>query len=146
MIETHPMQVLSNFYVPWLAAAAAAAPQPSPAPNVLHLDLGDGFVLPLIQAVLVVAGVMMARPIAPRREPPLGRLQSFLVTMIMTIAGLLWVVETKPSYVYAFVMAIGLGFSGFALIELAGQELLGVVKQFFSGLRTRIATIMGTKE
>lgn len=146
MIETHPMQALANFYVPWLAAAAVSATEPAPSGAMIVLDLGGGLQMPVVHSALAIAGVLMAFPLAPRRNPPLGRLRSVLVALIMIVIALAWVSQSRPNFLYTFVVAIGLGFSGFSLIELAGQELLGVVREFFSALRARIASIMGSNK
>jgi hypothetical protein len=146
MIETTPMQSLSTFYVPWLAAAAASIEQPAPTGAMIVLNLGDGFQLPLVHSVLAIAGVLMAFPLAPKQNPPLGKLKSALVALIMIVLALVWVSQSRPNFLFTFVVAIGLGFSGFSLIELAGQELMGLVKQLFSALRERIASITGTSK
>lgn len=146
MIEAQPVNTLANFYVPWLAAAAATVQEPAPTGVMIVLDLGGGFELPIVHAVLAIAGVIMAFPLAPKQNPPLGKVKSVLVAVIMIVLALLWVSQSRPNFLFTFVVAIGLGFSGFSMIELAGQELLGLVKQFFSAVRERIAGITGTKK
>lgn len=143
MIASHPVQAMSNFYLPWLAAAATAvAQQPDPASGLVLLHLG-GAELPIVQIVLAIAGVLMARPLAPRGVPPLSRGKSLLVTAIMMIVAGAWAFEDRPSVLFTFVVSIGLGFSGYSLIELAGAELLDTVRTFFAALKARISNIMG---
>lgn len=142
MIAAHPVQAMSHFYLPWLAAAAAAAQQPDPASGLVLLNLG-GVELPIVQLVLAFTGVLMARPLAPRGVPPLSGGKSLLVTAIMVIVAVAWAFEDRPSVLFTFVVSIGLGFSGYSLIELAGSELLDTVKTFFAALKARITKIMG---
>lgn len=143
MIAAHPVQAMSTFYLPWLAAAAAAAQQPDPASGLVLITVG-GIELPIVQIVLAIAGVLMARPLAPRGVPPLPPSKSFLVTAIMMIVASAWAFENRPSVLFTFVVSIGLGFSGYSLIELAGAELLDTVKTFFAALKARITNFMGT--
>lgn len=135
MIASENMLALKSFYLPWLAAAAVASGEPAQPGLLVHLADMD---LPVVQMVLAMAGVLMARPLAPRGTPPLSLGKSLLVTAIMLIAALAWVTDKRPGVLFTFVVSIGLGFSGFALIELAGQELLDTVKAFFAAVRARI--------
>lgn len=134
MITHNPLPELAGFYIPWLAAAAAAVhvpALPAGAPDVLTIDIG-GVTAPVVQLVLAVAGVLLARPIAPRRNPPLGFLRSIIVTVIMLLAAVTWVAEARPGPLFAFVVSVGLGFSGYALIELIGREIEAFVKRIFA--------------
>lgn len=142
MIAAHPVQAMSSFYLPWLAAAAAASQQPDPASGLVLLSI-DGVDLPIVQLVLAIAGVLMARPLAPRGVPPLSLGKSLLVTAIMMIVASAWAFDARPSVLFTFVVSIGLGFSGYSLIELAGAELLDTVKTFFAALKARITNSMG---
>lgn len=144
MIRAIPVQALASFYVPWLAAATAGIEEPKSTSAMIVLNLG-GFELPIVHAVLAVAGIIMAFPLAPKQNPPLGRAKSLLVAAIMIVLALTWVSQSRPNFLFTFVVAIGLGFTGFSLIELVGQELLGLVRQLFSALRERIASFTGPK-
>lgn len=138
-----PLHDLGNFYVPWLAALTAAAVQePSIAPIGMMIQI-DGLDVPVLQLVLAIAGVLMARPLAPRRSPPLGFLKSLLVTVIMLIAAVAWVADARPGVLFTFVVAIGLGFSGYALIELAGREIEAFIKRIFGAATATIDSITG---
>lgn len=130
MISTQTMQQLSGFYLPWTAALTAAAAE-GPATPGLVLRF-EGLELPVLQLALAVAGVLMARPLAPRRETERGWLRQLCVTAIMLIVAIAWVGEAQPGVLFTFVVSIGLGFSGYALVELAGREIENVIKRIFA--------------
>lgn len=143
MISTQTIHDLTHFYVPWLTALAASALQ-EPAMPVAPLMISfDGLDVPVLQLVLAVAGVLMARPLAPRRDPPLGFVRSLLVTAIMVIAAVVWVADARPGVLFTFVVAIGLGFSGYSLIELAGREIEAFIKRIFAAATAAIDSITG---
>lgn len=115
------VQHLSHFYVPWTAALAASAAQPvKVAPIVLHFE---GLDLPVLQLVLAIAGVLLARPLARKREAALPLSQFLIVTLVMMIVAIAWVATSPANVLFTFVVAIGLGFSGYSLIEAAGDEM-----------------------
>lgn len=133
------MTHLSSFYLPWSVAlaAAGAAPQAS-APTIVHFQ---GLDIPAVQAVLAIAGVLMARPLARKKESTLPLSQFLVVTLVMLVAALAWVVETRPTVLFAFVVAIGLGFSGYALIETVSAEIQDIVKRVFAAATTVLGNI-----
>jgi len=124
------MTQLSGFYLPWLAALTVASGEPV-APGVTVLRF-EGIELPALQAVLAVAGVLMARPLARKKESTLPRSHFLIVTAMMLIAALTWVAESRPGVLFTFVVAIGLGFSGYALVEAAGNHIQEFFKRIFS--------------
>ncbi len=119
-----------HFYVPWTAAVMASASEPVTAvavpPIILHLP---GFDLPVLQGVLAVAGVLMARPLARKREAALSMPLFLVVTAVMLVAAVIWVSESRPGILFTFVVSIGLGFSGYSLIETAGDEISQLAKR-----------------
>lgn len=138
---------LGAFYPPWFAAAAIAIGEPAQPPAVGALMLQfDGLQLPVVQLVLALAGVLMARPLAPRRQPPLGWAKSLLVTVIMLAIAAAWVIEAHPGLLFTFVVAIGLGFSGYALIELIGGQVQDFVKRVFEAALGTIDNLTGKKK
>ncbi|MBV1917597.1 MAG: hypothetical protein KUG65_06005 [Sphingomonadaceae bacterium] len=131
MIAAASINKAAGFYLPWLAAAAVAAQEPASSGNVTVIAL-QGIELPVLQLVLAIAGVLMARPLAPRRNPPLGWLKSIIVTVIMLIVAVGWVADARPGVLFTFVVSIGLGFSGYTLIEQAGTEIENFFRRIFS--------------
>lgn len=118
-----------DFYLPWSAAVAASATSGGPAAigaTVLHWQ---GIDLPVVQAVLAIAGVLMARPLARKKEAALPLSHFLIVTAIMLVIALAWVSEYQPAVLFTFVVSIGLGFSGYSLIETAGDETEAIIKR-----------------
>lgn len=131
MIVPLSIHKTASFYLPWLAAAAVAAQQPA-APEPALTIVFNGIELPVLQLVLAAAGVLLSRPLAPRRTPPLGMARQVLVTLIMLVIATTWAAESRPGMLFTFVVSIGLGFSGYALIEIAGQEIEAFVRRVFA--------------
>lgn len=119
---------LASFYVPWSAALAASTAEPIAVGAPLLIAVGD-VQLPVVQAALAIAGVLLARPLAPRSAAEQGWLRQISVTLIMAIVAVAWVIESRPGVLFTFVVAIGLGFSGHALIASIGQQIEGVAKR-----------------
>ncbi len=121
-----------QFAVGWLAAAAASAG------TDLAPALGDAVVvtigaidIPVITCLLGALGIIAARPLAKKKEAQIGWSGFLLVSLIMLVLVELWIIESNPRWLFAFVVAIGLGFSGYSLIEIAGSEASGMVKRMF---------------
>lgn len=68
-------------------------------------------------------GVMLARPLARRQESKLALPLFLVVSAIMFITVQIWIIDSRPPALFAFVVAIGLGFSGFSLIELVADQI-----------------------
>lgn len=122
----------SAFYLPWFAALAVAGEQPSATASAATIIHFQGLDLPLVQSVLAVAGVLMARPLARKQESTLPLSHFLVVSAIMTIAALAWVAQSRPNVLFTFVVAIGLGFSGYSLVETAGAEIQAFLKRIFA--------------
>lgn len=126
-----------KFFAGWTPVALAVAAV-DPAPRLADLFLIDigGIALPPVTCVLGAIGVLGARPLARKGEHQLSTSLFVLVSALMLVVVELWVIEHRPSALFAFVIAMGLGFSGYSLIELVGQELR-------SAISTRIKAIAG---
>ena len=135
----HPFQQMASFYGPWSASLAAAAIEDKHLSGPVLTVPFDGTAIPVVQVVLAAAGVLMARPLAPKRERSAGVGRFILVSAIMLIAAVTWAAQTQPGPLFAFVVAIGLGFSGYSLIELAGREIENMVKAFFASVTGAIS-------
>lgn len=96
-----------------------------------------GIDVPVLNAAFAVLGVLLARPIAPKGSPPLTPGKNIIVTLILCLLVLAWVIDSRPGLLFSFIMSIGVGFSGLAIIELAGAEALGVVRRIFSGINPK---------
>lgn len=132
-----------EFLAGWLPALAISTAAPADAEIVRWVISIEGQELPVITALLAAIGVLAARPLARAQEQKLPLWQFALVTAIMLIVVELWVLHSQPGWLFAFVMAIGLGFSGYSLIELLGDELKGVVKSAFALVRDRVGSLFG---
>ncbi len=133
---------LPSFYAPWLLALAASSAGDGATPGAITVRL-EGTELPVLQLALALAGVLMARPLAPRREQERGIGRQILVTLIMMVLASVWVIESQPGLLFTFVVAIGLGFSGYALIELAGTQIEHAAKRLFATISDALASIGG---
>lgn len=129
-----------EFTLAWLPAMTAVAVSPPPAPQLGQMFLVDlgGVPVPLVTCLFAVLGIGLSRLLARRSEAQLGWLSFSAVTAIMLIVVLLWIVESRPSWLYAFVVSIGLGFSGYSLIELFGQQVKSFVTDVFDKARATI--------
>lgn len=130
----------AGFYLPWFAALAVASGEPAATSTatVLHFE---GIDLPVVQAVLAIAGVLMARPLARKKESTLPRSHFLIVTAMMMIIALAWVAQSRPDVLFTFVVSMGLGFSGYALVETAGAEIQNFLKRILAIATDALATI-----
>lgn len=122
---------ITKFLAGWLPAFAVTA-SIDPAPrlaDVFTFAVG-GYQVPPVTCLLGAIGVLAARPLARRSESGLSWPMFALVSLIMLLTVELWVLEARPGALFAFVVAIGLGFSGYSVIELAGNEIRAVIVNF----------------
>lgn len=135
----------AKFAAGWLPALMTSlVVDPAPHLALVEVDLG-GVSLPVVSAVLGAIGVLAARPLARKKESALPLSQFLLVTAIMLVVVELWIIQSHPRWLFAFVVAIGLGFSGYSLIELLGDEIKGLVTSAFALARAKIGALLGTK-
>ena len=118
---------LSSFYLPWSAALAASTAEPVTI-GALTIEAG-GFTIPIVQVVLAIAGVLLARPLARKKEAALPLSHFLIVTIAMLVVAVAWVTESHPGVLFTFVVSIGLGFSGYSLIETAGSGVEDLIKR-----------------
>ncbi len=137
---TDPSLSVREFLTGWLPAMAAVSVAPPPAPalgQMFIFDLG-GVPVPIATCLFAVLGIALSRLLARRSEAALGWLSFAAVTLIMLIVVLLWVIESRPSWLYAFVVSIGMGFSGYSLIELFGEQVRTFITDVFDKARQTI--------
>ncbi len=132
-----------DFLTGWIPAALIAAVVPPEAEVVRWVVTIEGQDLPVITAILAAGGVLAARPLARSQEKTLPLWQFLLVTAIMLVVVELWVLNSQPGWLFAFVIGIGLGFSGYSLIELLGEEIKGLIKSAFDLARDRVRSLFG---
>ncbi|MEL7681086.1 hypothetical protein AAG602_07960 [Citromicrobium bathyomarinum] len=130
----------SHFLLGWVPALAATSVVPEVAPELADtmLVVIGGVPIPLVTCVLGFLGVIMARPLARKSESALSWPLFLLVTAIMLILVELWILESRPRWLFAFVIAIGLGFSGYSLIELLGDQMRDLIKDIVGKARGAI--------
>jgi len=136
---SEPMS-FSHFLLGWVPALAASTVAPAVAPPLAGtmLVVIAGVPIPLVTCLLGFLGVVMARPLARKSESALSWPLFLLVTAIMLILVELWIVESRPRWLFAFVVAIGLGFSGYSLIELLGDQMRDFLKDLAGKARGAI--------
>lgn len=138
----------AKFLSLWLPSLAVSASVPPPVPQLGDLFLVDlgGVPVPLATAAIGAAGVLLARPFARRSEAELGWPLRLAVTAIMLILVMLWIVESRPGWLYAFVVAVGLGFTGYSLLELFGEQVKDFVRTAFDKARGTIGRTPQAKD
>lgn len=129
-----------QFLLGWAPALAASSVMPEAAPALADamLVVIGGVPIPVVTCALGFLGVIMARPLARKSESALSWPLFALVTAIMLVLVELWIIESRPRWLFAFVVAIGLGFSGYSLIELAGDQMRDFLKDIAGKARGAI--------
>ncbi|MFN3990039.1 MAG: hypothetical protein ACK4IS_07255 [Erythrobacter sp.] len=127
-----PMGV-KKFAALWLPTVAMAAAMPNGA-----IPLGDRFLIdafglpvPIVTCLLGALGIVLARPFAHVSEYDLGWKLRLLVGLIMLVIVQLWIIETRPGWLFAFVVAIGLGFAGHSLLEQFAEQTGELLRRMF---------------
>lgn len=129
-----------KFLAGWLPALAVSATvDPAPRLGDMFLVPVSGLQVPVVTCVLGLLGILLSRPFARRSEAQLRWPMFALVTLIMLIVVELWIVESRPGWLFAFTVAIGMGFSGYSLLELFGEQ----VKDFVRGIFDRAGQSIG---
>lgn len=102
-----------------------------------------GVPIPVFTCILGAIGVAAARPLAHKQESSLGWPMFILVSLIMLIVSQLWIVESHPGWLFAFVVSLGLGFAGYSMIELVGTELRDFISTTISKATETVGRITG---
>lgn len=130
---------MGKFLAGWLPAlAVSAAVEPAPRLADLFLIDAGGVAIPPVTCVLGAIGVLGARPLARKGEHELNTWLFLLVSALMLIVVEIWVIDHRPNALFAFVVAMGLGFSGYSLIELVGAEMKAFVSGKARAIRERL--------
>lgn len=135
-----------KFAASWLLAALASVPLDAAAPQTETVLAVAGVEIPVITAALGLLGVIAARFLALPKERSLGTPRFLTVSLLMVVAVQLWIVEQRPGWLFAFVLSIGLGFSGYSLIELLGDQVKETAKAGFDGVRKAAGKLFKTSD
>lgn len=132
-----------QFLAGWLPAFAITTAVPEVAPEAVRqlrwiVEIG-GFPIPLGACLWGALGIALSRPLARKGEAQLGWPLFLVVSLIMLILVELWIIETWPSWLYSFVVSIGLGFAGYSVIELIGEQ----AKEFIRSIGARAKEMIG---
>ncbi|MEM6265913.1 MAG: hypothetical protein AAF494_01790 [Pseudomonadota bacterium] len=134
MMMVEPVSI-PKFVLFWLPSFAFSVALPE-----VKVPLGDHFLvdvaglpIPVVTCVLGAVGIIAARPFTRPAEKDLGWQLRLLVSLIMLVLVQLWIIESRPGWLFAFVVAIGLGFSGYSLLEVFGEQVKQFVRRAFSG-------------
>jgi hypothetical protein len=130
----------SKFLQLWLPTLAVAIVVPDARTPLADRFLIDawGLPVPVVTCVLGAVGVIAARPFTVRAEADLGWKLRLLVSFILLVTVQLWIIESRPGWLFAFVVAIGLGFSGFSLLEMFGEQSREFLRRAFAGATSTI--------
>lgn len=120
------------------APAATALAAPSVGPAIVTIFGTD---VPVLALCLSVAGLILARVIAPPPLRKLTRVQEIALTLLLLLV--LFLIVTGKLFGdgpleagLATVWGIGLGFSGLLAIEFFGQRVMAMLNAIFGQDRT----------
>lgn len=137
-LEPIPFTKFASAWLPALTIASVADPAPRLA-DAFIVPIG-GISVPLATCALGALGVMLARPLARRQESTLPLSLFLVVSAIMFCTVQIWIIDSRPPALFAFVIAIGLGFSGFSLIELVGGQVRDFAARLITSLTNKDRT------
>lgn len=124
---------INKFAVAWLPALAfTASVDPAPGLSDAIVWRLAGVQLPVITCFLGLLGICLARPLARREESTLSLPLFLVVSAIMLVVVEIWIIDNRPGALLTFVIAIGLGFSGYSLIEVAGEQVRAIAGRILS--------------
>lgn len=104
-------------------AITIAAPSFGPALVTLF-----GVDVPVAATSLAIAGLVLARYIAPPPKRALTRQQTWALTALLTVILVAAVVTMQPGPGMAVAWGVGLGFSGLLAVEFFGRRILTTLK------------------
>ncbi len=126
-----------SLWLPTLAVAVVVPDVTTPLGDRFLID-AYGLPIPVVTCVLGAIGIIAARPFTVRAEADLGWKLRLLVSFILLVTVQLWIIESRPGWLFAFVVAIGLGFSGFSLLELFGEQVKDFLRRAFASATSTI--------
>lgn len=138
MFAPLPISKFISGWAPALLFSATVDPAPRLA-DLFAVHLAGGVIIPPVTCVLGALGVLAARPLARKAESALPWPLFLLVSVIMLLVVELWVIDSRPGALFAFVVAIGLGFSGYSLIELVGDKVRTFISNIVAGAASKVS-------
>lgn len=90
-----------------------------------------GYDLPVLSAILGVAGVVLALALAPPPKRPLTGGQGWALRIVLVLLTLALIIYDEKTPLISLGWAIGLGFSGYTVIELLGSMIPGRLRALF---------------
>lgn len=129
---------IPKFLAGWLPALAVSAAVPGQRLGDMFLIDVGGLAVPVVTCALGALGVVASRPFTVRAEKDLGWKLRLLVSGILLLVVELWILEARPGWLFAFVVAVGTGFAGYSLLELFGEQVKETVRAGFDRVRDTI--------
>lgn len=109
-------------------ATLSLAAAPAAGPLVVQLL---GYDIPVVSAAFGMIGVVLALALAPPPKRRLGRGQTWALRILLVLLTLTLVVYDQKSPLVSLGWAIGLGFSGYTVIELLGAMVPDKLRGIF---------------
>ena len=94
-----------------------------------------GYPVPPVTLAVAMLCVLAARPFTPRGPVTLPLWKQAIVTLLLMLLDASWVIDHQPGILMTVIVSIGLGYGGFSIIELAGEEMKEVVRNMFSKVK-----------
>lgn len=108
------------------APVVVAAPSFGPGAIILF-----GQEVPIVAMGLSLAGLVLARYIAPPPSRPLTRSQALALTMLLAVVDVAGVLTLQPGPGTAVAAGVGLGFSGLLTVEFFGSRIAFFLRGMF---------------
>jgi len=108
--------------------AVVVAPSFGPAVVVIA-----GQPIPVMAAGLAVAGLILARLVAPPPKVPMTRSKAWALTGLLTVVLLGGVITMQPTAGTGVALGVGLGYSGMLAIEFLGSRVTAMLKALTEG-------------
>lgn len=112
------------------ATAAVIIAAPSIGPAVVTV-LGEQ--IPLMAMALSIAGLVLARLVAPPPKLPMARPRALALTALLCVIDIAAVVTLQPGPGTAVAAGVGLGFSGMLAVQFFGDRVKAVLTAMAGG-------------
>ena len=109
-----------------LAVVAA----PALAPTVMVVL---GVEVPVLAALLSLAGVVLARFAVPKPPKPASLWRYVVLTLLLCVIDIALIIENKPGVGSAVAIGVGLGATGMLVVSMFGDRIAAVVEAVLGG-------------